>query len=44
MKANIAPDVQEYNVSMPKAFPVDENGEGSPHRLFMGEIVEEKTK
>lgn len=41
-KEDIAPDVQDYYASLPKAYPVDDNGDWQPHWLFMGEIIATK--
>ena len=38
-KENIAPEIQQYYASAPKAFP-DFNGGWQPHIMFIGEIID----
>ena len=39
-KENLAPEIQDYYISRPSAFPLDENGEWHAHYEFIGEIIE----
>ena len=36
----LAPDIQNYYRSNPRAFPPDENGDWQPHWVFIGQILD----
>ncbi len=39
-KENLAKEIQDYYISKPTSFPLDENGEWQAHYEFIGEIIE----
>ena len=39
-KDDLAPEIQEYYRSFPKAFPPDKKGDWQPHWVFVGEVIE----
>lgn len=39
-KSDLAQEIQDYYMSKPESFPVDENNEWHAHYLFIGEIID----
>ena len=39
-KENLAQEIQDYYMSKPQSFPLDENGEWHAHYMFVGEIID----
>jgi len=39
-KENIAQEIQDYYISKPQSYPLDENGNWHPHCVYVGEIID----